>query len=197
MIAISGIGPKRVEQMARAVAMSDDLLAEASKASLASIATGRIAALLIENYGSEDAAVAELRTVSGQLPGPAYAELTSVDGIGEEVADALLDFYHEDHNRAVVRHLLAEVTPVQELVATTASAIGGKTIVFTGTLSQMTRDEAKALAERLGAKVSSGVSSKTDYLVAGEKAGSKARKAEQLGVTILSEEAFIEMARSE
>ena len=196
MIAISGIGPKRVEQMARAASVSDQLTlpSEGSQPGLATIATPRIRGLLAREYG-EEAALGELRLVANELPGTAYRELTAIDGIGEEVADALLDFHHEAHNRQVVADLLSHVrTTVDTPSGTGDSALAGKTMVFTGTLSRMTRDEAKAIAERLGAKVSSAVSKSTDYLVAGEKAGSKARKAEQLGVTVLDEATFLAMA---
>ena len=192
MIAISGIGPKRVAQLARTIATGDDLL-QSENRSLASIATSRIADLLIDEYGDEPTALTELRRVATELPGGAYSELTAINGIGEEVADALLDFHREAHNRAVVNDLLAHVKTVAEAQSASDSPIAGKTVVFTGTLTTMTRDEAKALAERMGAKVSSSVSAKTDYLVAGEKAGSKARKAADIGVEVLDEKAFVAM----
>ena len=191
MIAISGIGPKRAVQLAAQLRTAMEL---GQTVTLGTLTTPRIATLLTDAYGSEDAALVALRDVDVQVPGTAYHELTAIDGIGEEVADALLDFHHEDHNRAVVNDLLAHVeTFVPQSASAGASPVSGKTVVFTGTLARMTRDEAKARAERLGAKVSSSVSAKTDYLVAGEKAGSKAKKAEQLGVVVLSEDRFLEM----
>jgi DNA ligase (NAD+) len=107
--------------------------------------------------------------------------------IGPEVADALLDFFAEDHNRAVVDDLLSEVTPADVVHETRASAIAGQTVVFTGTLETMSRDEAKAQAEALGAHVSGSVSKKTDLVVAGPGAGSKAKKAADLGIRTIDE----------
>jgi DNA ligase (NAD+) len=104
----------------------------------------------------------------------------------------LLDFFHEPHNREAVAALLAYVTPAPfERAATRASSVTGKTVVFTGTLVRMTRNEAKAQAERLGAKVAGSVSKKTDYVVAGDAAGSKLDKARELGVAVLSEDEWL------
>ncbi len=129
---------------------------------------------------------------AGQCPGDGFIELASLSGIGEVVADALCDFFGEAHNIAAVDALLAHVTvsPFARQSAT-ASAVTGKTVVFTGTLVRLTRQEAKAQAERLGAKVAGSVSRKTDYVIAGAEAGSKLAKAEELGVTVLSEDAWI------
>jgi DNA ligase (NAD+) len=107
--------------------------------------------------------------------------------IGPEVADALLDFFAEEHNRAVVDDLLTEVTPAEVVHETRASPIAGQTIVFTGTLETMSRDEAKAQAEALGGHVSGSVSKKTDLVVAGPGAGSKAKKAADLGIRTIDE----------
>ena len=98
----------------------------------------------------------------------------------------------EAHNRKAVEDLLAHVTVEPfERPAATASAVTGKTVVFTGSLTRMTRPEAKATAERLGAKVAGSVSKKTDYVVAGEDAGGKLDKARELGVTVVSEEEWL------
>ena len=125
--------------------------------------------------------------------GPAYDELLSIDGIGPKVADAIVAFFAEPKNKEALRALLeqVEVRPVEAPAAT--SAIAGKAIVFTGTLEKMTRNEAKARAESLGARVSGSVSAKTDIVVAGPGAGSKRKQAETLGVTIIDEDAWLEM----
>jgi DNA ligase (NAD+) len=110
-----------------------------------------------------------------------------IDGIGGAAVGALCAFVTEPHNREMLSALLSEVTVQDETAAASDSPVAGKTIVFTGTLEQMTRDEAKARASALGAKVSGSVSAKTDILVAGPGAGSKLAKAESLGVTTLTE----------
>jgi DNA ligase (NAD+) len=124
----------------------------------------------------------------------AWTELESINGIGEVVAKAVVDFFAEKHNRAALHALLKEVTvEAEEAVDTSGSPVAGKTVVFTGTLEKMTREEAKAMAERLGAKVAGSVSKKTDYVVAGPGAGSKLGKAEGLGVNVLSEDDWLKL----
>ncbi|HCK32164.1 MAG TPA: DNA ligase (NAD(+)) LigA, partial [Rhodospirillaceae bacterium] len=119
----------------------------------------------------------------------AYADLLSIEDIGPSVADDLIGFFGEDHNIDILERLTDALTiPDFEAVGQTDSPVSGKTVVFTGTLETMSRSEAKAQAERLGAKVSGSVSKKTDYVVAGADAGSKLKKATELGVTVLSEE---------
>ena len=123
--------------------------------------------------------------------GEHYAELCNIEGIGMSVADDLVFFFGEDHNLAVLKDLEDELTIEEvEAPATSGSPVAGKTVVFTGTLETMTRSEAKARAESLGAKVAGSVSKKTDYVVVGADAGSKAKKAEDLGVETLSEQAW-------
>jgi len=123
-----------------------------------------------------------------------YADLTAIDGIGPSVASDLVGFFAEEHNREVLDDL-SEQLDVQDFEApsTAGSPVAGKTVVFTGTLETMTRSEAKARAEALGAKVSGSVSSKTDYVVAGPGAGSKAKKAAELGITALTEQEWLEL----
>ncbi|MFK4002375.1 NAD-dependent DNA ligase LigA [Qipengyuania sp. NPDC077563] len=123
----------------------------------------------------------------------AAAALTSIDGIGGAVVEALGDFFHEDHNKAVWDDLLSEVDPPRFEVETRDSPVNGKTVVFTGKLETMSRDEAKAQAERLGAKASGSVSAKTDLLVAGPGAGSKLKKAAELGIEVIDEAAWAEI----
>ncbi|MET3559824.1 DNA ligase (NAD+) [Bartonella japonica] len=124
----------------------------------------------------------------------AWMELTNIEGIGPQVGSAIIDFYQEVHNREILSVLLEEVTPLDEKpVMTSSSPVAGKIIVFTGTLARMSRDEAKALAERLGAKTSGSLSKKTDLLVAGLGAGSKLTKAQELGVEVVDEEAWMQL----
>lgn len=124
----------------------------------------------------------------------AYQDLINIDGIGPSMAEDLIAFFDEPHNLEVISGLIKEVNVLDAATQTFAlSPLSGKTLVFTGTLEHMTRPEAKARAESLGAKVSSSVSKKTDYVVVGSDAGSKAREASNLGVTTLSEEEWMKM----
>ena len=118
----------------------------------------------------------------------ALAEVTAIDGIGGAVAEALGDFFHEEHNRVAWDDLLGEVAPAPYVSTARETEWTGKTIVFTGKLETMSRDEAKAQAERLGARAAGSVSAKTDLVVAGPGAGSKLKKAAELGVRTATEE---------
>ncbi|WP_439817371.1 NAD-dependent DNA ligase LigA [Zavarzinia sp. CC-PAN008] len=152
------------------------------------------AKLLARNYGTSDAFIAAM--VEAKDPeSQAWRDLDSIDGIGTAVATAVVDFFAEPHNVDAVHALLAQVTVEPEAARVVGnSQIVGKTIVFTGTLEKMTRDEAKARAEQLGAKVASSVSSKTDLVVAGSSAGSKLKKAAELGLTVLTEDEWLALA---
>jgi DNA ligase (NAD+) len=125
----------------------------------------------------------------------ALAQLTGIEGVGPVVVEALGDFFHEEHNRRVWDDLLSEVSPPEYVVETKASAVSGKTVVFTGKLETMSRDEAKAQAERLGAKAAGSVSARTDLIVAGPGAGSKLKKAAELGIEVIDEAAWAEIVR--
>ena len=127
----------------------------------------------------------------------ARAEINNIEGIGEVVAEAVADFFAEKHNEDVLGALLDHVTPVPMEAVASASPVAGKTVVFTGSLERMTRDEAKAMAERLGAKVSASVSKKTDLVVAGPGAGSKLAKAAELGIETISEEDWLRLTGQE
>ena len=120
----------------------------------------------------------------------AREDLVGIDGIGETVAVSLIQFFGESHNEAVLDALLAEMTIEDEVFEVQESPVAGKVVVFTGSLEKMTRDEAKAMAERFGAKVSGSVSKKTDLLVAGPGAGSKLTKARDLGVETIDEDGW-------
>ncbi len=126
----------------------------------------------------------------------ALASLVSIDGIGSAVVEALGDFFHEDHNKAVWEDILSQVAPPRYVVETRDSPVNGKTVVFTGKLETMSRDEAKAQAERLGAKASGSVSAKTDLLVAGPGAGSKLKKAADLGIEVIDEAAWADIVKA-
>jgi DNA ligase (NAD+) len=139
------------------------------------------------------AAVGETAQKLGARLNKAIAEHIGVENVGAAVGHALADFFHEDHNRAVWDDLLGEVTPPPFEAQTRASEVSGQTIVFTGTLETMSRDEAKAQAEALGARVAGSVSSKTDLVVAGPGAGSKGKKAAELGVRVIDEQAWREI----
>ncbi|MCB2079934.1 MAG: NAD-dependent DNA ligase LigA, partial [Novosphingobium sp.] len=126
----------------------------------------------------------------------AAAELTSIDGLGPVVVEALGDFFHEDHNKQVWDDILSEVSPPPYVVETLQSDVAGKTVVFTGKLETMSRDEAKAQAERLGARAAGSVSAKTDLVVAGPGAGSKLKKAADLGIDVIDESAWAQIVRA-
>lgn len=125
-------------------------------------------------------------------PSDMLNQIAGVSGVGPVAAEALAHFFHEPHNLQVVDALLAELERVEDVAApVTDSPVAGKTVVFTGSLERFTRDEAKARAESLGAKVSGSVSKKTDYVVAGPGAGSKLKDAEKHGVTVLTEDEWL------
>jgi DNA ligase (NAD+) len=130
--------------------------------------------------------------IAGGRGSDAYRDIDNIEGIGETVVDALIDFFSEDHNKQALDRLLKEIQVLPfERPRAENPAIAGKTVVFTGSLERMTRSEAKAQAERLGAKVAGSVSKKTDYVVAGADAGSKLAKARELGVRVLSEDEWL------
>ncbi len=151
------------------------------------------ARLLARHYGSlpdwRSAMVA-----AADRAGEAYADLTGIDQIGPSVADDLIGFFAEPHNLSVME-ALEEVLTVEDVADQTGgdSPLAGKTVVFTGGLESMSRPEAKAMAETLGAKVAGSVSKKTDFVVVGADAGSKATKARELGLTVLSEADWLAM----
>ena len=147
---------------------------------------------LARGYGSWNAFHdACLRVAKGDAE--AIAEMDSLDQIGETVIEAIGAYFGESHNRRIVERLIKEVEILDAELPKIDSAIAGKTVVFTGALETMTRDEAKAMAERLGAKVAGSVSKKTDYVVAGPGAGSKLAEAKKLGVAVLTEDEWAKL----
>lgn len=148
------------------------------------------AKILARHFGSMQALqVAALLAIDRQ--GEAYQSLLEIDGVGAVIVDALIAFFADELNQLEVSRLLDHITPLVVEIALVDSELAGKTIVFTGSLEKMSRDEAKAQAEKLGAKVSGSVSKKTDLLVAGPKAGSKLKKAQELGIEVIDEDAWL------
>ena len=150
------------------------------------------ARLLARTYGTTENFLASMQAAKDRA-GEAFADLNNVEGIGPTVAAAIAEFFAEKHNVAVVNALLKQVQPTPLERVDQASPISGKTVVFTGTLERMTRSEAKARAERLGAKVAGSVSKNTDYVVAGPGAGSKLKNAKDLGVAVLTEDEWLKL----
>jgi DNA ligase (NAD+) len=145
---------------------------------------------LARGYGSAQAFLAAMDEVAARDEA-AMAELDAMDQIGEAVIEAAAAYFAEDHNRRIVQNLVEELQILDAERPKTDTAVAGKTVVFTGALERMTRDEAKAQAEALGAKVASSVSRKTDIVVAGPGAGSKLKTAAELGIEVLTEEAWL------
>ncbi len=151
------------------------------------------ARLLARHFGTIDALREALQGASKGKETEAYEDLNAVEGIGEVVADALVEFFKEPRNNEALDRLLAEIEVEPMEAVKTDSPVAGKTVVFTGSLEKMTRDEAKAMAERLGAKTAGSVSKKTDYVVAGPGAGSKLADAKKHGVTVLTEDDWFKL----
>jgi len=127
----------------------------------------------------------------------AWAELVNIEGIGQIVAASLVRFYHETHNKEIIDKLRREVRVLdEELPVQSSSPVAGKIVVFTGTLTRFSRDEAKAMAERCGAKTAQSVSKKTDLVVAGPGAGSKLAKAQEFGIEVIDEDAWFALVAS-
>ena len=198
-----GLGLKTAEtliqQMARAKPQHGGLFGDIEPAqTFAQLVSGvkgvrsAITEALANSFASTAEFVEIARRAAREFPGEDYRAFASLNGIGEVATQSLIDFFSEPHNAEAVAALLEQVTIKDfERPAVTASPVTGKTVVFTGTLTRMGRNEAKAQAERLGAKVAGSVSKKTDYVVAGADAGSKLDKAQELGVTVLSEDEWL------
>jgi len=148
------------------------------------------AVTLARGYGTWEAFRAAMERVAAGDEG-AIAELDAMDQVGDAVVDAMRAYFAEEHNRGVVDRLAAELRVRDAERPRADTAVAGRTVVFTGSLERMTRDEAKAQAESLGAKVASSVSKKTDLVVAGPGAGSKLKQAAELGIEVLSEDDWL------
>jgi len=149
------------------------------------------ARLLARHYGSFEA-FRQAMTRAAEGDDAAKKELLDIDGVGPKLAASVIDFFGEDHNRQELDKLLAQITVTDAAPASTeGSPLAGKTVVFTGSLERMTRSEAKSTAEALGAKVSGSVSARTDLVVAGPGAGSKLKKAKELGIEVIDEDEWL------
>ena len=194
---VPGLGPGARDKLIAAAdvleAGAGDLLGEGAAPKLKGVNT-RAWEALSNAYGSLNDAFDAIKRAAKQAPGEAYRELEQVDGVGPVAARHLVDFFDEENNEQALKRLLKQVTPKPEPKAATSSKVAGLTIVFTGSLEKMTRDEAKARAVALGAKVSGSVSKKTDLVVAGPGAGSKLAEAEKHGVKVIDEDAWIALS---
>jgi DNA ligase (NAD+) len=146
---------------------------------------------LARRYGDWSAFEEAAREAAAGVPGDAFLEIAATDQVGPVAARMVAEFFGEEHNRKLVDKLLAELTVIPAERPKTDTAVAGKTVVFTGALEKMTRDEAKAQAEALGAKVAGSVSKKTDVVVAGPGAGSKLKQATDLGIQVLTEDEWL------
>jgi DNA ligase (NAD+) len=155
---------------------------------------GRVTAKILAKTYKTPGAFFEAVMQSTDIMSEAYLSLISVDGIGASIVDDMVAFMSDAQNRQEVLKLLdILIIPEFEIVTTAGQKFSDKTLVFTGTLEHLSRQEAKAIAERLGAKVSGSVSKKTDFVIVGSDAGSKKRDAEKLGIPVLTEEEFRNM----
>ncbi len=192
---IEGFGETSVRNLFNAIEARREISLERFIYALGVRHVGETTAVaLARGYGSwaafHDAC---LRLAKGDAE--AVEEMDALDQIGDTVIESLRDYFAEAHNRRRVERLAAQVRIIDAEKPRADSAVAGKTVVFTGSLEKMTRDEAKASAERLGAKVSGSVSKKTDYVVAGPGAGSKLADAKKFGVTVLTEDEWVKLIR--
>jgi DNA ligase (NAD+) len=188
-------GEKKVENLKRAIAARRRIPLDRFINALGIRFVGETNARLLARHYHSLMSWREAMAQAAKGDAEARAELENIDGVGPKVAQAILEFFAEEHNLEVLDDLADEVE-VEDAAAeaVAGSPLTGKTVVFTGTLEHMTRAEAKATAETLGAKVAGSVSGRTDYVVVGADAGSKARKAAELGITTLSEAEWRELA---
>jgi DNA ligase (NAD+) len=192
---VEGFGETSVRNLFAAIAARREISLERFIYALGIRHVGETTAVaLARGYGSWDAFHAAcLELVNGDEE--TKLEMDALDQIGDTVIESLSDYFGEAHNRKRVERLAEQVRIRDAEKPRADSAVAGKTVVFTGTLEKMTRDEAKASAERLGAKVSGSVSKKTDYVVAGPGAGSKLTEAKKLGVAVLTEDDWLKLIR--
>jgi DNA ligase (NAD+) len=194
---LDGIGPTAREAILDFAAAPRDLLipADASleerlRLSIPKLnSKARVA--LAEHFGTWEAFAAAASRAAGERPGEHFLEIAAVDNVGVVAARMIAEFFAEDHNRRLVEDLRGQLDIEGAEKPKSDTAVAGKTVVFTGALEKMTRDEAKAQAERLGAKVSGSVSKKTDLVVAGPGAGSKLKTAADLGIQVLTEDEWL------
>ena len=194
---LDGLGPTAVQAVLDFARAQPDLLIppdaaleERLRLSIPRL-NSRARAVLAQRYGEWPAFEAAAREAAAGVPGEAFVEIAATDAVGPVAARMVAEFFGEDHNRRLVDKLLAELTVIPAERPKTDTAVAGKTVVFTGALEKMTRDEAKAQAEALGAKVAGSVSKKTDLVVAGPGAGSKLKTAADLGIQVLTEDEWL------
>ena len=190
---VEGFGELSVRNLFNAIAARREISLERFIYALGTRHVGETTArALARGYGSWTAFHdASLKVAAGDAE--TRAEMDNLDQIGDTVIDSLAAYFGEAHNRGIVERLTGEVKILDAEKPAANSAVAGKTVVFTGSLEKMTRDEAKAMAERLGAKTAGSVSKKTDYVVAGPGAGSKLGKAKEFGVTVLTEDEWFDL----
>jgi DNA ligase (NAD+) len=196
LVNMAGFGKKSVTKLFAAIEARRVVALERFIFALGIRQVGQATAkLLARHYRSSDNWIEQMTAAAADREGAAWADLTAIEQIGPAVAKEICDFFAEQHNFDAVNELRAVLATVEDYVPPAAadSPIAGKTVVFTGTLEKMARPEAKARAESLGAKVAGSVSGKTDYVIVGADAGSKADKARALGVTVLSEVEWLEL----
>ena len=195
MLSWDGWGERKVEKLLDAIESRRGAPLERFVFALGIRRIGEQNAKLLARHYHAVAAWRERMIAAHEIGSEAREELGSIQGIGPAIAEELVEFFAEPHNLEALDALVAEVKPADtEASGPADSPVAGKTIVFTGTLETMTRDEAEAMAERLGAKVTKSVSKKTDLVVVGADAGSKAAKATELGVRTVTEAEWREMA---
>jgi DNA ligase (NAD+) len=195
---VDGLGPKALSAMLEKVAggqvhVNADLFGHTASLLPASglDLSAKLKTALSALYPNWQDFWSAVSAAASQRPSESYVAFSAHDGIGPVATDALIAFFGEAHNCGVVDRLLAQVTPIDAEKPKTDSPVAGLTVVFTGGLETMTRDEAKAQATRLGAKVAGSVSAKTDIVVAGQGAGSKLAKASDLGLRVLTEAEWV------
>ena len=189
-----GWGDKSVDNLLRNIEVRRTIPLERFIGALGIPQVGEATAKLLARHYLTFAALRAAMVAAKVIGSEAYQDLNDINGIGSSMADDIVEFFADEHNAKQLDDLETQLTiepflPPQVV----ASSISGKTVVFTGTLETVSRNEAKARAEALGAKVAGSVSKKTDYLVIGADAGSKAKKAAELGVTTLTEEEWLTM----
>ena len=191
--AIEGYGETSVRNLFAAIEGRRKIALERFIYALGMRHVGETTALaLARGYGSWDAFHdAGLKVAKGDEE--AIAEMDALDQIGDTVIASVAAYFGESHNRGIVERLTREVAILDAEKPKNNSVVAGKTVVFTGSLEKMTRDEAKAMAERLGAKAAGSVSKKTDYVVAGPGAGSKLAEAKKHGVEVLTEDEWLKL----
>jgi DNA ligase (NAD+) len=194
---LDGVGPTARDAILAFARSQQDLLipTDASLEARLRLSIGKLNIrtrdALAKRYGDWASFEAAAQEAAGGVPGEAFLEIAATDQVGPVAARMVAEFFGEDHNLKLVDKLLAELTVIPAERPKTDTAVAGKTVVFTGALEKMTRDEAKAQAEALGAKVAGSVSRKTDLVVAGPGAGSKLKQASDLGIQVLTEDEWL------